>query len=171
MKTSTETDKIFEALMTARKNVGTITKDAKNPFYKSNYADLNSVLDAVTEPLLEQGILILQPTETGGEKGELNLVTTRLQHVKSGQWIESSLKLEMSKPGMQDLGAGISYARRYELLSLLTLKTVDDDAESTMDRKPKDKTVSFRKASNGAKHLETISGPAEKTMPETDRWE
>lgn len=131
MITSETTKEILKALFNAQKTINPVVKGASNPFFKSKYADLNSVLDAVTESLFANDILIIQPTYATDTS---NYVTTRLYHYPSGEWIESTLKLEMQKLTMQELGSAVSYARRYTLQSLLTLKAEDDDAEGSMKR-------------------------------------
>lgn len=124
---------IAAALNKAQASMGAAKKGAKNPFFKSTYADLNSVIEAVKEPLNDNGITILQRhalTEHGP------VVRTTLLHV-SGQAIESDTPIITAKEkDPQALGSAISYARRYGLQSLLSLPADDDDGESAMARKP-----------------------------------
>lgn len=138
MITSETTKEILKALFNAQKTINPVIKGATNPFFKSKYADLNSVLDAVTASLITNDILVVQPTYA---TEAANYVTTRLYHYPSGEWVESTLKLEMQKLTMQELGSAVSYARRYTLQSLLTLKCEDDDAEGSMKRVPQVKSV------------------------------
>jgi hypothetical protein len=125
MNTSEKTDKVYEALFNVKKEMGGVAKTSNNPFFKSKYADLNSHLD-VAEPLLEKwGCMILQPP-TVTVHG-LQAVTTRIVHAASGQWIEGSMLLQSSKPDMQQLGAAVTYGRRFILSGLLGMKAEDDD--------------------------------------------
>lgn len=130
MKSSAETKNIAKALIQAQKAMTGAVKDSKNPFFNSSYADLESVIAAVKPALNAAGISFLQPCES---EGETNVVKTLLMH-ESGEWIESSLAIP-KVTDMQKLGASISYGRRYSLASICGLPQVDDDAESTMDRK------------------------------------
>jgi len=87
-------------------------------------------LDEV-EPLLEaNGLLLLQPVLSYGEH---NLVTSRIYHVESGQYLESSMKL-VGDNDMQKSGSGITYARRYTLGALLSMKAEDDDGNSAVGK-------------------------------------
>jgi hypothetical protein len=122
------------ALNKAQKEMSNAIKDSKNPFFKSTYADLNSVREAVLPPLNNHGISVLQLTLT--ENGR-NFVRTTLLH-SSGEYICSDTEIVTSKQNdAQALGSAISYARRYGLQAMLCVGAVDDDAESTMVRQEK----------------------------------
>lgn len=135
MKTSPSIVNISKALVAAQSKMGAATKGASNPYFKSKYADLGSVMEVVKGPLNEASIAVLQPTSSDATGN--SYVSTVLLH-SSGEYIESEpLKLEIPKGTMQDLGSAISYARRYTLQSLLSVPAEDDDAESTMNRSTK----------------------------------
>jgi hypothetical protein len=132
MKTSEKIGNISKALVLAQKAMTGAVKDSDNPFFKSKYADLESVIEAVKKPLNDNGISFIQPC---GMEGDINVVTTTLIH-ESGEWISSAIALP-KVTDMQKLGASVSYARRYSLASICGLPQIDDDAESTMDRSNK----------------------------------
>ena len=122
---------IYAKLLEVQKEVGAISKDSKNPFFKSKYFDINSLI-AHVQPLLEEnGLLLLQPIEDGVQY-------SRVIDVESGKSIESGLQLpSLNDP--QKLGSAITYYRRYTLQSLLGLQAEDDDANlasQKIDRKP-----------------------------------
>lgn len=102
-----------------KKEAGKIVKDKENPFFKSSYTDVNSLLEQL-EPLFEkQGLLLIQPI-----KG--NQVSSEIVDLKTGQALSSSLTLpEMTDP--QKVGSAITYYRRYTLTSLLALQSEEDD--------------------------------------------
>ena len=126
--------KIVPALLKAQKAMGAASKDSKNPYFKSSYADYGSVLEASKEPLNSNGILVLQPHSNKEGK---NFVDTLLIH-ESGEYISSSTEVVCSKPNdPQALGSAITYARRYGLQSILSMPTEDDDGEKAMVRQPK----------------------------------
>ena len=110
---------LLKALMNVKKEVGTLSKTELNPFYKSKYFDINSLIEQV-EPLLEKnGLLLLQPIVN-------NEVKSIIYHCESGDCVESSIQLtQFSDP--QKLGSAITYYRRYTLQSLLGLQAEDDD--------------------------------------------
>jgi hypothetical protein len=128
MNHSDSITKISQALTKAWANIGAATKDAKNPFFKSSYATLGEVMEVVKQPLLDQGIIVLQPVVDG------EFVETVLLH-ESGEWISGKMKLVCAKPNdPQAMGSAVSYNRRYGLQSFCFVPSVDDDAEKAMGR-------------------------------------
>lgn len=92
------------------------------------YADLETVLDAVMPALSAHGLALLQTVDA-----ETNTLLTRLVHT-SGQWIESAHPLgDYGQP--QVYGSQLTYARRYSILALLCLAQEDDDAQSASDNR------------------------------------
>lgn len=123
--------KISAALLKAQSKMGGAVKDAKNPFFKSNYADLNAVREASLPVLNAEGITVLQPTVVIGER---NYVRTLLLH-ESGEYLASDTEIIMNKANdAQSNGSGISYARRYGLQSFLNIGAHDDDGEAAVGR-------------------------------------
>lgn len=117
---------LSKALAIFHKEVGKIGKDAKNPFFKSNYASLPHILDEIAEPLEKAGLVLTQFPDGSG-------LTTMLIHANSGQYLEATYEMPVAKANdPQALGSAISYARRYAVSSILSLKIEDDDAESAM---------------------------------------
>lgn len=130
MNSSPSITKITPALLKAWANIGAASKDAKNPFFKSTYATLGEVMSVVKDPLLEQGVIILQPVD--GDH-----VETILLH-ESGEWIGGRMKLVCAKENdPQALGSSVTYAKRYLLQAICFVPTEDDDGEKAMGRKTK----------------------------------
>lgn len=122
MNTSESIKTIMPLLLKAQKEIGAVKKDAVNPFYKSNYADLNSVIEACKDILNEKGIFVMQPV---GHDEQGDYVETFLMH-ESGEFVSSQMRL-VSTTDAQKQGSAITYARRYALQSLLFMQSVDDD--------------------------------------------
>lgn len=123
MKQSESIAKLSTALFKAQYAITGAVKDSTNPFFKSNYADLQSVWEAVKEPLFQNELSVLQPT--GILDGNFG-VYTLLTH-SSGEYVQGFTPV-LSKDGSpQAQGSGISYARRYALASILGVYQVDDD--------------------------------------------
>ena len=144
---SDELKELPAAFVAAQSAFERAKKDKDNPFFKSVYADLASVLDACTAALTKNGFAIIQPVVA--VNGEAYLLT-RLIH-KSGEWLQSSVPLttldsikntvaeaptssaglgvgeKKKSPGVQALGSEITYMRRYCLSSLLGIAADDDD--------------------------------------------
>ena len=115
---------IAKALLNAQMEMGNATKDSSNPFFKSKYADLNSIREACMPLLNKNGIVVLQPTVSIDSK---NYVKTLLLH-ESGETIECLTEIIYSKQNdAQSQGSGITYARRYGLQSLVNVGAEDDD--------------------------------------------
>jgi hypothetical protein len=113
---------IYTKLAAVKKEIGAISKDSTNPFFKSKYFDINGLLKHV-EPLLDKnGLLLLQPITDG-------LVCSQIIDVENGEKVESSIQMaSLSDP--QKMGSMITYYRRYTLQSLLGLQAEDDDANA-----------------------------------------
>ena len=125
-KRSKSLGKFAEALAKAQGQITGAAKDAINPFFKSRYADLASIMDACRKPLSENGIAIIQrarTTENGIE------VETILIH-SSGEEISETLALPVSKFDAQGIGSAITYARRYGLSALVGVCPDDDDGNA-----------------------------------------
>ena len=128
MKTSDSIKQIAEALVSAQKEIKFAVKDSTNPHFKSKYANINSVIDAVKAPLNNNNIAILQSLSPSDD-GKLHL-TTRLIH-SSGEWIEDTAVCPLQKQDCQGLGSAVSYIRRYSLSAFLSLYSdTDDDGQS-----------------------------------------
>ena len=132
MRTSDHIDKLAPALLAAQSQIGNATKNAKNPHFRNNYADLGSVIDAVKEPLNKAGIAILQSLSEGSDGLHL---TTRLLHT-SGQFIEDTAFTPLPKNDPQGVGSATTYLRRYSLAAMLCITQEDDDGVSAMPAKP-----------------------------------
>lgn len=118
---------IAKALVAAQKEMGNAVKDSNNPFFKSKYADLNSVREACLPILNENGISVIQPIVHIEGK---NFVKTILLHT-SGESLESLTEIVYSKQNdAQAQGSGITYARRYGLQSLVCIGAEDDDGNA-----------------------------------------
>ena len=134
---------INEKLFNLQQEIGTISKDAKNPFYKSKYFDINSLIKQLQPLLKKYRLLLLQPIEG-------DVVMSKLVCIDSESAYVSGLKLpQITDP--QKLGSCITYYRRYTLASLLGLQSVDDDANlgsGVTEEKPwlNENTPQFKKA-------------------------
>lgn len=143
MKTSESIVNVAKAIVAAQSEMGDIVKDAKNPFFKSNYATLNAVREACMPVLSKHKLGVLQPIVTREGK---QFVETTVLH-ESGEFIMGEMEVTV-KPNAnaQEVGSAVSYARRYSLMSMLNLAAQDDDGNSASDKvvksesKPETKT-------------------------------
>lgn len=122
--------KLAQALAKAQAEMGGAVKESNNPFFKSSYADLTSVIKAIKEPFANNGLAYVQfPINGEHSMG----VVTRIMH-ESGEWLESQYLLPLTKNDPQAAGSAITYARRYSLQSMAGIPAVDDDGEMAMVR-------------------------------------
>lgn len=162
MVMSTTITKIAPALLKAQCSMGNAVKDSKNPFYKSKYADLNSVREASHPHLNSNGIMVLQPVI---QKENKSFVRTLLLH-ESGEFIGSDTEVVISKQNdPQAVGSAISYARRYGLQALISLGAEDDDGEKAMGRSVQTKTVDVNITQNTTEstQVEQVSLPIKRS--------
>lgn len=127
MKQSETITKISAALVKAQRNMGTAVKDSKNPFFKSNYADINAINDVLLPALHAEGIVALQPPTT--ENGK-NYIETVLLH-ESGEFLGSLNEVIVAKQNdPQSYLAAQTYTRRGALQAFLNIGSEDDDGNS-----------------------------------------
>ena len=124
---------LFDRMLAAQEQIGKISKDKTNPFFKSKYADINIIIEMVKPILNEEGILFMQPLSNVDGKPA---ITTILMHDKES--IEyTTVFPDLPKPvegkksnPFQDMGSAITYYRRYALISILGLEAEDDDGNA-----------------------------------------
>jgi hypothetical protein len=121
--------KIYKKIHEAKKEIGIVKKNAKNPHFKNTYADLNALIEAVEPILLEKGLILLQPIKEGK-------VHTQIIDIDNGEMIESSIDLSPNLTA-QALGSQITYFRRYQISSILSLQASDDDGQLASQPQPK----------------------------------
>ena|SRR3990167_3168094 len=116
---------IYTKVSNIQQKIGKLSKDKTNPFFKSSYFDINSLLEQLQPLLKEEGLVILQPLTTKAGRPALETVLTTDD---GNDKITSSIVL----PDLQDpqkMGSVITYFRRYSLQSLFALQAEDDDGE------------------------------------------
>jgi hypothetical protein len=129
---SSEIKNLTKALLKAQMQMGSAVKGSKNPFFKSNYADLPTVMEVVKGPLNDAGIIILQPAS---HKDGKNFITTTLIHAESGESISSETEVICAKANdAQAFGAAQTYARRFGLQAMLFIPAEDDDGNYASGR-------------------------------------
>ena len=118
---------IRKALVEAMADISNPKKNAKNPHFRSTYADLTAVLGVVRPSLSEHGLAVLQtmhPTEDG------SVLRTTLIH-ESGEELDlGTYPIRPQKPDPQGVGSAITYARRYSLMAAFGLGAEDDDGNA-----------------------------------------
>jgi hypothetical protein len=107
-------------------------KDSVNPHFKSRYADLATVRDAVVPVLAKNGLAVMQfPCELD----DAPALTTVLAHA-SGEWYETTMKLRPLKNDPQGVGSALTYGRRYALQAIAGVAADDDDDDGHAASQP-----------------------------------
>jgi hypothetical protein len=123
---SAERSALAKAMAKAQGDLGPVLKDKTNPAFKSKYADLGAVLEAILPALNRAGLSLIQsPSYDGSLVG----VTSVLLH-ESGEWMEATLHMRPVKMDPQGIGSCITYARRYAALAIAGAAPEDDDANA-----------------------------------------
>lgn len=132
MRKSEEIDQLATALAQAQAEFEAVPKTADNPFFKSRYADLPSVVLAASPILSKHGIAVSHLPDFDGEH---DLLTTLVMH-RSGQWIEATARLHLVKADPQGQGSATTYMRRYAYSGAVGIVTETDDDGNAASRKP-----------------------------------
>ena len=147
---SQEITELAKALLNVQRQLHPAIKDAKNPFTKSNYATLNSVMESCRDALLTNGIWLCQYPVPVDAQNCLGLMT-KLTHAETGQWQSSLAVVPLPKTDPQGMGSAITYARRYALTAMLGMVTEDDDGEAAkLDHKATARTKRSSRAETQA---------------------
>ena len=129
---------ITAALIAAKAKFTPIHKNKVNPHFKSKYATLDEILEAIAPALLANNLLLIQPTLV---RDNLTVLKTLLIHAESGEQLESELTIPaIADP--QKLGAAMTYYRRFSICSLLAIAPDDDDDGTTTKATATVKTTS-----------------------------
>lgn len=114
------------ALAQAQGKVEGAKKDSANPFFKSKYADLASVIEAIRDPFCKAGLAYPQFVRTveGGIEVETLLVHS------SGEWVSEVLMIPVAKADAQGIGSAITYGKRYGLQAIAGVPSEDDDGNA-----------------------------------------
>lgn len=133
---SDDISELAKALVNAQLEITNAKMDSKNPHFKSDYASLESVIEAVRKTLNKNNIIVNQLTNQA-------TVITQLTHI-SGQWIRSITPVINEKNTCQSFGSGLSYARRYGLSAIICIGQEDDDGNEATElaQKPASKMQS-----------------------------
>ena len=115
------------------------SKDKVNPAFRSKYADLGSVIDAIKPALTEYGLWFRQVTH----HAENGVCIETIIHHSSGESLScGELFVPASKHDPQGYGSALTYCRRYSLQTAFGVPSSDaedDDGNSAVASKPAQK--------------------------------
>lgn len=163
---SAEVDKIFAAVVALQSEINNPKKSKQGHGYK--YAELAQIIELSREPLATNGLAVAQYcTAIDGQ----SYLVTQMIH-SSGQWLRGYYPLE--KAGMravndaQQMGAAMTYARRYNLAAMLGVAQEDDDAASLGNQRQQQRNSPPQVAPQQSKQpLDTLEG---QTLNAVAQW-
>jgi hypothetical protein len=131
MQTSEQIGKLVTALALAQSQTSNPALDRAHPHFKGfRYASLGAHLEAIRQPFAANGLIVAQGVTS---EGNTVTVTTMIAH-SSGEWMKSAVGMTLpEKATAQNLGAVVTYLRRYAIASMCLL-TGDDDTDADEDR-------------------------------------
>lgn len=112
------------ALLAAQGEMPNAVINKTNPHFKNRYADLTAVREAAIPVFTKHGIVVSQATIYDAA-GRFVLRTTLL-HAATGEHMDADMPLpDAGKP--QEIGAAVTYMRRYGLVAVAGLTSEEDD--------------------------------------------
>ena len=131
IETSADTAKLDAALAKAQGEFPAAIKDSNNPAFKTKYADLSAIMEAIRPALAKHGLSLTQwPVHS--EDNRVHMVT-RIAH--AGEWIRGTFSMPCDKQNAHGYGSIITYLRRYCAGSCLGVITdLDDDGNGASSR-------------------------------------
>ncbi|NHZ84359.1 MAG: hypothetical protein GWP19_00575 [Planctomycetia bacterium] len=119
--------KVYKKLFKARQEMKKASKSGDNSFKKYSYVTLEDLYNVSLPPLFKEGLLVTHPKIY--KEGILYLIT-KIIDIESNEYIFAESILDQSLDP-QKLGSQITYFKKYDLGSLLALRTdFDDDGQS-----------------------------------------
>lgn len=113
---------LYTKILLVQNAIKAIAKEETNPFFKSKYFDINTVIEALRPIFNEHGLVVLQPlSELNGKPA----IKTILAEPESGETLETITPL-IENNDVQKFGGIITYTRRYALVSMFLIQGEDD---------------------------------------------
>ena len=134
MRMSDSIKELATAFVAAQKEIAPVSADKENPFFKSSYVGLESVMPEALRILNAKGLALMQTVGTG-EDGLITTLSTTILHT-SGEWLTDTQPLLLTKADSQGQGSAITYARRYGLMSALGIVAEEDDDGNKASKRP-----------------------------------
>lgn len=133
MDKSDSIKELAAALAKAQTKMGGARKDKNNPAFKSKYADLSSVTEAIDSAIPEFGLAYVQVSH---DRPEAAAIETIILHA-SGEWLSCGIvSVPVTKHDAHGFGSALTYARRYSLSAGFGVVPEDDDGNAAAQSAP-----------------------------------
>ena len=121
------------ALVKTQMAMDAASKDSTNPHFRSKYADLSSIISAVSPAASVNGLAFVQISH---ERENAAAIETLIIHT-SGETLSCGIvSCPVSKADAQGYGSAQTYAKRYSLSAAFGVRTEDDDGNAAAKAKP-----------------------------------
>jgi hypothetical protein len=144
---------LYQALAAAQAAIGRLGKSKQGA--RSKYAPLDVVIDAIRPAMLAQGLVVMQPTRI---EGDTLIVDTTIVHAPTGESVSCTYPAGPITQPHQQLGSGVTYARRYSLMALLGVAPEDEDDDGERAG-PAGRTLTPRQERGPARDLPDATAP------------
>lgn len=116
-------------LLEVQRELGAVKKGKQNPFFSSNYADINQYISVLKPILNKVGLVLLQPLTMSDGSGATSIgLNTIVVDSETGEEINYKTDIYLKDTDPQKVGSAITYYRRYALQSFFFVESEDDDA-------------------------------------------
>ena len=161
---------IFEAWFLVKSILkSTILADGKNPYFKSDYIQLDALVKKIDPVCQKCGLGIMMfPTGTG--------LITILFHRESGQYIQSYYELILDKQNPQGVGSALTYAKRQTLQAMFGLSAGpeedDDGNEASLEDEQfeAENPVQGKLTSSSAFQISKVALQEINSLEDLERW-
>ena len=120
------------AFVKAQAEIEKAAKDKSNPHFRSKYADLGNVIDAIKPALEKHGLSFFQKFHSSSNGVAIE---TLIIH-ESGEIMSNGvLVIPADRNNAHGFGSACTYARRYSLQAAFGVAPEDDDGNSAVNQK------------------------------------
>lgn len=131
---SEHVNELVAAFAKAQSEYPSIGNNRVNPFFKSEYADFDSIMCVIRPIISKHGLSLVQYTKID-EPTQSRTLHTRLYH-SSGQWLESRERIIPEKNDDQKWASTVTFKKRHQAMAILNVTIdkdkYDDDAEENV---------------------------------------
>jgi len=123
LRCSQDIKELSKALALVQSEMQIAEKKKDNPFFKSKYADFQSIVEASRPAMVKNGLSI---TQIITEKEQASYLVTMLMH-NSGQFLRSVKKISPAKEDIQSYSSYVTYCKRICYSAILGVVCADED--------------------------------------------
>jgi hypothetical protein len=127
---------LAQAMAAAFGEIESATKSANNPHFKTKYADLTSVIEAIKPALVANGLFFTQSPRTNPAGAEIETI---LHHASGEHFSLGTIFVPADRNNAQAFGSALTYARRYALVTAFGVPVEDDDGNAAASAPPRQK--------------------------------